>query len=199
MLNVLPLIATGRLHLSSDWLGSSIFYQIVPRSLNQNLIKTYLRFFLCVISFLPVCCFFCVKIKHCFCWLMFLLRKLGWSWFMIRCLLRWDDSGNIHWIWCHLLLEWGTVWICCVHWLIYHNSDHNKDARLFFQNFIGLILESEIWIWGCFTSACYIYLWHSCRCRPQVETLLDRHLAYCDAHFCGHPDVGLRPWPEVQK
>ncbi|CAK9073992.1 unnamed protein product, partial [Durusdinium trenchii] len=29
-----------------------------------------------------------------------------------------------------------------------------------------------------------------------VETLLDRHLAYCDAHFCGHPDVGLRPGPQ---
>ena len=31
----------------------------------------------------------------------------------------------------------------------------------------------------------------------QVETLLDRHLAYCDAQFCGHPDVGLRPWPQA--
>ncbi|CAJ1431509.1 unnamed protein product, partial [Effrenium voratum] len=27
----------------------------------------------------------------------------------------------------------------------------------------------------------------------EVETLLDRHLAYCDAHARGHPGVGLRP------
>ncbi|CAK9028989.1 Hypothetical protein SCF082_LOCUS18593 [Durusdinium trenchii] len=33
-------------------------------------------------------------------------------------------------------------------------------------------------------------------CWNEVETLLDRHLAYCDAHFCGHPDVGLRPGPQ---
>ena len=50
---------------------------------------------------------------------------------------------------------------------------HQKKARNFLSKELGVI--SQI----------------------QVETLLDRHLAYCDAQFCGHPDVGLRPWPQA--
>ncbi len=71
---------------------------------------------------------------------------MGWSWLMIRCLLRWDDSGSIHWIWCHVLLERGTV---CF-WFDW-SQQRCKDS------FSKIWYDESSEIWGCITSACYIY------------------------------------------
>lgn len=59
---------------------------------------------------------------------------------MIRCLLRRDDSGSIHRIWCHFVLERGTVWIF-LFWLI-----TTKMQGAFFQNLICWIIRNLV-VW----------------------------------------------------
>ena len=70
MLNVSPLTAIGRLHLSSDWLGSSISILIPPKSFPKKLRSSKKGSSdFCVIIYFPMyqCIVYFWKIRSCFC------------------------------------------------------------------------------------------------------------------------------------